>query len=80
MGMAVECAPDGGQFQAAVLTVCRAWCSSNCAVQSYFAIGARLHRNHELVSGVKRREGGGFRRSASYALPAGLPLIEHKCV
>jgi CheY-like chemotaxis protein len=27
----VECAPDGGQFQAAVLTGCWAWRSSYCA-------------------------------------------------
>ena len=26
----LECAPDGGQFQAAVLTGCRAWRSSYC--------------------------------------------------
>jgi len=27
-------------------------------IQSYFAIGAGLQRNHDLVGGVKRREGG----------------------
>ena len=27
----VECAPEGGQFQAAVLTGCWAWRSSYCA-------------------------------------------------
>ena len=28
---AVECAPGAGQIQAAVLTICRAWLSSNWA-------------------------------------------------
>ena len=34
-----------------VATICIQW---------YFAIGARLHRSHDLVGGVKRREGGGW--------------------
>ena len=29
--MGLECAPNGGQVQAAVLTGCRAWRSSYCA-------------------------------------------------
>jgi hypothetical protein len=33
--IALECAPRGGQFQAAVLTGCRVWRSSNCAGLSY---------------------------------------------
>ena len=31
IGTELECAPDGGQLQAAVLTGCRAWRSSYCA-------------------------------------------------
>ena len=31
LGTELECAPDGGQFQAAFLTGCWAWRSSYCA-------------------------------------------------
>jgi hypothetical protein len=44
-------APGGDRELLPVPTVC---------IQSYFAMGRGLHHNHDLVGGVKRREGGGW--------------------